>query len=308
MHGVVYHDAVDLPERLTIADVSAEIGVPVPTIRSWERRYGFPTPARTRGRHRRYSRREVHLLRALRDEIARGFPAREAVRRVLERTAPPTGPAADLVAGVLEAASRLDPAGLRSVLDTAALTLGVEAAIQNVLLPAMRDIGHRWASGRCDVAQEHLASEGVRGWLARMLALAPEPFRPGPILLTAGPKELHTIGLEAFAVILARRGWAVRVLGSLPATALAAAVRRTRALAVVVTCHRATTRRPAVEAIAAAAEVPGVAVFYGGAGFSAPSRRRDVPGTYLGEDLVEAAELLERAVLRDGSAPSRSVT
>ncbi len=308
MHGLAYHGVVDHPEGLTIAAVSAELGVPVPTIRSWERRYGFPSPARTPGRHRRYSRREVALLRALRDEIAHGFPAREAVRRVLERTGRAPGPAADLVADVVEAANRLDPTGLRAALDAATLTLGVEPAIRDVALPAMREIGHRWATGRCDVAQEHLASEGVRGWLARMLALAPEPFRLGPVLLAAGPKELHTIGLEAFAVILARRGWPVRVLGSLPAAALVAAARRTRAVAVVVTCHRAVTRRSAVEAIAAAAEIPGVTVFYGGAGFSAPSRRRDVPGTYLGEDLVEAGEVLERSVLRSGTAPSRSVT
>src|SRR4051812_27451518 len=65
--------------RLTISSVSSLLGVPVPTLRSWERRYGFPSPARTNGRHRRYAMDEVELLRALRDEITRGHPAREAV-------------------------------------------------------------------------------------------------------------------------------------------------------------------------------------------------------------------------------------
>jgi DNA-binding transcriptional MerR regulator len=65
--------------QLPIASVSSLLGIPVPTIRSWERRYGFPVPARTQGRHRRYSMEEVDQLRKLRDEITRGLPARDAV-------------------------------------------------------------------------------------------------------------------------------------------------------------------------------------------------------------------------------------
>ena len=51
----VQPDHREVAERrpMTIAQVSALLGIPVPTIRSWERRYGFPTPSRTRGRHRR---------------------------------------------------------------------------------------------------------------------------------------------------------------------------------------------------------------------------------------------------------------
>lgn len=62
-----------------IAAVSDALGVPIPTIRSWERRYGFPAPVRTRGKHRRYSTREVDQLRALRDAITQGYATKEAV-------------------------------------------------------------------------------------------------------------------------------------------------------------------------------------------------------------------------------------
>ena len=65
--------------QLPIAAVSSLLGIPVPTIRSWERRYGFPEPARTQGKHRRYSVDEIDQLRMLRDEITRGHCAREAV-------------------------------------------------------------------------------------------------------------------------------------------------------------------------------------------------------------------------------------
>ena len=59
---------------LTATEVAASIGVPAPTIRSWERRYGWPEPTRTQGGHRRYSQAEVRGLQAIRDEIARGGP------------------------------------------------------------------------------------------------------------------------------------------------------------------------------------------------------------------------------------------
>ena len=78
---------------MTIAAVSSLLGIPVPTIRSWERRYGFPVPARTQGKHRRYSVDEIDQLRMMRDEITRGHSAREAVDIVQAATRPRTGPA-----------------------------------------------------------------------------------------------------------------------------------------------------------------------------------------------------------------------
>ena len=59
------------------------------------------------------------------------------------------------------------------------------------------------------------------------------------------------------------------------------------------TAQRSVTRRSAVEAIAAADALPGVHAFYAGDAFAAPAARKDVPGTYLGQDLVEAARVIE---------------
>ncbi|MEO8291906.1 MAG: MerR family transcriptional regulator [Actinomycetota bacterium] len=279
----------------TISTVSTLLGIPVPTIRSWERRYGFPTPDRTGGRHRRYSMAEVDQLRTLRDEITRGHPARDAVDIVRGTVEGGTGERLGAVRRIIEAATRLDPALLRETLAAASESLGVETTIRDVALPAMREMGSRWKAGVCDTAHEHLATEATRVWLARQGALAPAPFRPFPLVLACGPKDLHTIGLEAFGVILARRGWSVRTLGALtPVSSLVAAVRVAEARAAVVTCQRGLTRRPAVQAVAAAAALPGVHAFYAGAGFDPVAARRGVPGTYLGDDILGAAEILER--------------
>ena len=162
----------------------------------------------------------------------------------------------------------------------------------------MREMGSRWKAGVCDTAHEHLATEAVRVWLARQSAMAPAAFRPFPLVLACGPKDLHTIGLESFGVVLARRGWSIRTLGPLtPVSSLVAAVRAAEARGAVVTSQRSVTRRAAVEAITA---VDGASrrrgVLRGRRRSAHAAAREDVPGTYLGDDIVEAAEILERTL------------
>ena len=282
--------------QMTIAAVSSLLGIPVPTIRSWERRYGFPVPSRTRGKHRRYSVDEVDQLRMMRDEITRGHSASEAVD-IVRRYATEDRPRAELLDRFLEASMKLDPSKIRESLMTGAESMGVEDTMRTVALPAMREMGSRWKAGVCDTAHEHLATEAVRVWLARQSVMAPAPFRPFPLVLACGPKDLHTIGLEAFGVVLARRGWSIRTLGPLtPVSSLVAAVRAAEAHGAVVSSQRSVTRRSAVEAIVAVDALPGVEAFYGGAAFGPAATRKDVPGTYLGEDIVEAAGILERTL------------
>jgi MerR family transcriptional regulator, light-induced transcriptional regulator len=283
----------DEDQRFPIAAVSELLDIPIPTIRSWERRYGFPAPARTMGKHRRYSVSEADQLRMLRDEIARGHPAREAVD-IVRRATQQVGPYHELFDRFLQQAMRMDPGGLRETLNASADALGIEGTIRDLALPAMREMGSRWKAGVCDTAHEHLATEAVRVWLARQVALAPPPFRPYPLVLACGPKDLHTIGLEAFGVVLARRGWSVRSLGPLtPADSLVTAVRAAEARGAVVTSQRSVTRRAALDAITAVDALPGVAAFYAGMAFAPSAARKEVPGTYLGDDILTAAEILE---------------
>src|ERR1700712_4913860 len=80
--GLGFNDARGVP----IGRVSSVLGVPMPTLRSWELRYAMPTIRNQGGRHRRYRPAEVHAIRLMRDEIALGQPAGLAaatVRRVL---------------------------------------------------------------------------------------------------------------------------------------------------------------------------------------------------------------------------------
>jgi MerR family transcriptional regulator, light-induced transcriptional regulator len=291
------------PRLLRIAAVSELLGLPIPTIRSWERRYGFPSPSRTEGSHRRYSLGEIEQLRALRDLITSGHATREAVELVRRSSRPAGATAADASSAVVDAARRLDPAGVRSALEGASDALGVDETIRTVLLPAMHEIGAAWATGECDVGREHLATDAVRAWLGRQAFLAPPPFRPRPVVLACGPDEQHSIGLEAFATILARRGWPSRMLGARsPTDAVVDAVRSSDAVGAVVTAQRAVGRRSALASVAAVRALAGRKAFFAGAAFDAPVARRRVSGVYLGPDVVEAAAILEDAIAGSASA------
>ncbi|HEX6261483.1 MAG TPA: B12-binding domain-containing protein [Actinomycetota bacterium] len=283
------------PERLSISEVSRFVDVPIPTIRSWERRYGVPAPARTGGGHRRYTREEVDLIRAMRDEIVRGASARDAARRIRLAPAPAIEPTPHLET-LLDRVLDLDDAGIRGSLDQAADGLGIERAVVEVALPALREVGDRWAGGRCDVAQEHLATNEVRSWIARLGRTAPPPFRPAPILLAAAPDETHATGLEAFALLLARRGWPTVVLGArIPVDSLLRTVSKVGPAAVVLSSQWTRARRSALEALEAVAATS-VPVFYAGAAFAVPSKREGVPGVYLGDALLDSLDELERKV------------
>lgn len=277
---------------LPIAEVSRQLGIPLPTLRSWELRHGIPPINRLPGKHHRYSPEELHALRLMRDEIARGKRASlaaDAVRELLGIT----GPALSHIAAVLAAADRSDPAAFRARLDEARAALGVGPCLDDVLLPAMQQVGVWWQTGRCTVEDEHLATEAARAWLETLNSSAPAPLHPAPIVLACGPTDLHTIGLEALCVLLRHQGWSVRLLGartSLPA--LTAAVQASGAQAVVLVSHLNSGRARAVQSLRAARDQD-VRVFYAGNAFTSPRSRRSLPGTYLGSRLQEAVALID---------------
>lgn len=284
---------------LAIQEASRLLGVPAPTLRSWERRYGIPTTPRSAGGHRRYSTQALEEVRLMRDEVARGLKASAAARSV-RGLLDPEDPAQAWIAPLLVASAALDPSGVREALEDATAHLGLAATLDRVMMPAMRRIGSLWEGGRCDVGQEHLTTEAVRAWLARTTTLAPTPRTSGTVLLACGPRDLHTLGLEALAALLAHRGIACRALGArTPQRSLVTALAATEASAVVVVSHLSTHRRQAVESLVAVAlSGAGCPLFYAGNAFGSADARVGVPGTHLGGTLAQAADAVAAAVLR----------
>jgi MerR family transcriptional regulator, light-induced transcriptional regulator len=205
------------------------------------------------------------------------------------------------VHGLLDASRRHDPAAIRAVLDVARAEVGLGTTLDQVVMPAMRQVGVWWETGDCDVGQERLTTEVVRGWLAKIVTLAPAPD-PGQriVLLGTGPGASHTLGLEALAAQLAELGTASRMLG--PRTSLEVLLAATRAspdAMVVLVSQLLSQRRSTVASLSALAEA-GTSVFFAGNAFLLPVSRKDVPGTYLGESIGEGALVVARSGRTEG--------
>jgi MerR family transcriptional regulator, light-induced transcriptional regulator len=97
---------------------------------------------------------------------------------------------------------------------------------EQVIRPALYDIGDMWASRHIGVADEHLASSISETVLALIGVIwaAPVDARPR-VLVCATEGEAHALGARMVAESFAASDWAVRFLGaSTPPDAVAAAV------------------------------------------------------------------------------------
>jgi MerR family transcriptional regulator, light-induced transcriptional regulator len=281
-------------DGLTIGQVSQLLGVPVPTLRSWHHRYGVAATGRTRGGHRRYSSADVERLQSLASAVSRGIAPRTAARAVLEATPAPDAPT-PLLARLIDAATACDQVAIRAVLDRCEHDLGTEIAVDALLVPGLRDVGRRWELGLVDVGVEHVVTAEVRRWIARRTGTTPlRAVRP--VLLAAAPGNRHTVALEAFGMILDRRGWPTCQLGAdSPVSAIRTALTTSGATAAVVTAHQVSRRRAAIGALAALRSER-ISLFFAGAAFDSARHRRDVPGRYLGTVLPDAADVVRQAL------------
>lgn len=221
----------------TIKRAAELTGVPEATLRAWERRYGVINPARTSAGYRLYDETCLQRVRSMRSLLAAGWAPRQAARRVMQPALPPMAPT-DLSASIPEfvsAARNLDSAMLDSVIDNAFARAGFELVVDEWMMPALTELGRGWAEGDVSIAAEHLAALAVRRRLtAAFEAAATGAGGPG-VVIGLPERSRHELGALAFATAARRQGLDVLYLGSdLPAAEWVDAVRRHRALAIVV--------------------------------------------------------------------------
>jgi methanogenic corrinoid protein MtbC1 len=172
--------------------------------------------------------------------VSGGLAAAQAARLVLSggepepRTDSESAAPLEEAAGNLSAAlDRLDEQAANSALDRLFSAYTVETVLQDVVLPYLHRLGERWEAGEVSVAQEHFASNLLRG---RLLGLAQGWGQgQGPLaILACLPAEHHELGLLVFGVALRRRGWRITYLGTDSPIGAVADLSRSLAPAVVV--------------------------------------------------------------------------
>jgi len=118
----------------------------------------------------------------------------------------------------LRALVERDSAAARRAVD-AALAGGVslDDIYTEVMQPALYEIGHRWALGDLNVAQEHYATSVAQSLLDVLSASRRRPPPDGRLaIVTATPDEQHTLGARMVADFLEADGWEALLLGAGP--------------------------------------------------------------------------------------------
>ena len=242
---------------LTIGALSAATGIPVETLRTWERRYGFPVAARKPSGHRVYSLDSVLRLRLIAQALAQGHRAAEvvgasesaldAMLAALPRatTPQPSQRAAALSEHVapsdptdlLEPTRAFDGERLRRAFQVDWARLGPLEFLEQRAGPFLKAIGDAWAEGTLDIRHEHFAS-AVLGDFLRAVRMPLDERADGPIAALATlAGELHGLGLQMCALVVALAGWRPLLLGvNTPVPQIVAMAREAPIAAVAVSC------------------------------------------------------------------------
>src|SRR5215212_5143381 len=200
---------------LRIGELSRRVGFSPELLRAWEKRYGLLTPSRTAGGLRLYSARDEARIARMRELLASGLSAAEAatLAREADLPGPPRVDAPEFTRDLRDALDRYDETGAQLALDRTFAAIGIDAALRDIVIPYLRELGERWACDEATVGQEHFASNVIQGRL-RALARGWDQGAGPRAVLACAPGELHEIGLICFGLSLRARDWRITYLGA----------------------------------------------------------------------------------------------
>jgi DNA-binding transcriptional MerR regulator len=182
------------------------LGVSANTVRSWERRYGFPHPQRSAGGHRQY---ELDDIEALKQALAETHNVSSAVTLAQRRG---LGPAS--CSRLASAFATFDEQQADRLLEESLALRSVERTIEEVLLPAVADHAEQdpYSTAAYEFAWRH-----ATGWLSALKRLAPPASNAGGVLIldACTAFELDTLHAQALELTLRRAG--LRTLSLSPA-------------------------------------------------------------------------------------------
>ena len=224
-----------MEELLTVAAVARRIGVAPATLRTWARRYGLGPTSHEAGEHRLYSASDLARLTLMRRLIAAGVAPANAAQQALssngevhvEKILESCEIREDVVAALLRAARALDRKFIETLLRKDLDKYGVIDSWQEVMVPALVEIGAEWALTGEGIEVEHLLSEIITQILREKSLSVKNPINGRPVLLASVGEEQHSLALHALHAALAESNIDCHFLGArTPFAALANMVTR----------------------------------------------------------------------------------
>ena len=248
---------LQLPQRTyPVAVVARRLGVASATLRTWARRHDLTASGLTAGGHRRYTDQDIARLRRVQQLYASGTTLDAAAALAISETpeqlqaaiaesfggmtddgamSQPVPRQQSAVRELLLAATSLNAPNCKRLLERSIRSRGVVGAWDDVIVPALREIGSRWQANGDGVEVEHLISHCVSAALSGATQLRGTAINTRPVLLACTPNERHSLPLLAINAALAERQIEARMLGEeVPTEALVAAAERLGPAVVVV--------------------------------------------------------------------------
>ena len=174
------------------------LGVSPNTLRSWERRFGYPTPRRTAGGHRQFDLAEVEALRQAFEET---HNVSSAISIARERGSGPSSPTR-----LRSALRRFEELEADRILEESLAVRSVERTVEEVLLPAVAGLGG--SAGEAPSAELGFSWRWAVGWLAAAKRVAPAATRPEGVLIfdASAPCDIDALHAQALELCLRRAG------------------------------------------------------------------------------------------------------
>jgi MerR family transcriptional regulator, light-induced transcriptional regulator len=186
-------------------NAAAEVlGVSPNTLRSWERRYGYPRPRRSPGNHRQY---ELLELQTLRDALTQTGNISSAIELARQRQSAPAASSS-----LREALESFDEGAADRAMEESMALRPLERTVEELLLPAIDELD----TDPDRAAEMEFASRWAMGWLHGARRLASTASRPaGILLLDSGPgQDAEAVHTQALDLALRRAGFRVLMLSS----------------------------------------------------------------------------------------------
>jgi MerR family transcriptional regulator, light-induced transcriptional regulator len=192
------------------------LGVSPNTLRSWERRFGYPKPRRTQGGHRQY---DLGELEGLRRALLETHNISSAIELARQRGEGPSSPSR-----LVDAFDRFDESAADRVMEESLAVRSVERSVEEVLLP-----GLELAEGRESREPEReIALRWATGWLyASRRVVPPASRRQGVLLFDSSSRlDLQSLHVQALELGLRRAGFRTLMMAfDLPPERVVRAVR-----------------------------------------------------------------------------------
>jgi hypothetical protein len=176
---------------------AAMLGVSPNTLRSWERRFGYPTPRRTEGGHRQFDLAEIEALRQAFEETHNISSAISVARERGQGLASPARLRAALAAYDDTKADRL--------LEESLAVRSVERTVETLLIAAVEALDE---PGDGISPEYGFAWRYCTGWLAAVQRVAPPASLDQAVLIfdATRPTDIDALYVQALELFLRRAG------------------------------------------------------------------------------------------------------